>query len=108
MKLYGILYFFVSLIFLYFSLIFFSAICAFFPGLRLEISSNTSIVSFISSFTFGIHSFIFKYVFFIFSFLAFGARCSFLKSVESISVLKICPASGGILFVFSFLGGMKI
>ena len=104
----GILYFLASLIFLYFSLIFFAAICAFFPGLRLEISSNTSIVSFISSFTFGLHSFIFKYGFFIFSFLAFDARFSFLKSVESISLLVKCPASGGILFVFSFLGGIKI
>ena len=104
----GIIYFFASLIFLYFSLIFFAASVRFFPGLRLEMSSNTSTVSFISSFTFGLHSFIFKYDFFIFSFLAFDARFYFFKSVESISVLKKCPASGGILFVSSFLGGIKI
>ena len=93
---------------LYFSLIFFAAICAFLPGSRIAISSNIFIVSAVSSSTFGHHSFKSKYGFLFLFLLTFEVRFSFYRSVESISVLKKCPASEGILHAVSFFGETDI
>ena len=107
----GILYLFflafASLIFLYFSLIFSAAICAFFPGTRGAISSKRFIVSSVLS-ALGSAQIFFskKYGFAILFLLIFVVKFSFLRSVESISVLKKCAASAGILFVVSFFGGI--
>ena len=91
--------------FLYFSFISLAAICAFLPGSKTAISSNTLILSFVLPLSF----FVFKYGFLTFLFLiSLLIRFSFLKSVLSISFLIKCPASPGILFFYSFLGGTKI
>ena len=92
-----------SLNFLYFSLIYLTASCPFFPGSSVSISSKIFIVSTVSAF-FGMSSvFVLEMQsLLVLFFLAFDAKLSFLKSVESISVLIKSPASLAISFVVFF------
>ena len=76
-----------SLIFLYFSLIFLAASCTFLPGSKVAISSKTFNISVVSvSFGVSLVSFL-MHGFLVVFFFTFVVKFSFLKSVESISVL---------------------
>ena len=85
-----------------------AASCTFLPGSKVAISSKTFNISVVSvSFGVSLVSFL-MHGFLVVFFFTFVVKFSFLKSVESISVLIKWAASAGILFGVSFLGRKKI